>query len=512
MFCIYERKVSVSLEKRYSKRTMAAKRFLWICIAGLLFLNPENMPARNTPKVIAHRGYWKMDGSAQNSVRSLLMAHQAGAYGCEFDVNLTSDGVPVVCHGPEAGDIPDIRKATFAQASEVVLENGEKLPALDNFLEAAVECTGMRLVLEIKPDSPESEADVLEKSLELVRRFGLEDRLVLISFSLNVCTLAVEAAPGIPVQYLNGDKRPAELHALGIDGIDYHYSVLLRDSTLVTEAHDLGMEVNAWTVDDTATMEKLALLGVDYITTNEPVKAQEILNTELTLFAIMDTDDLIMDYRIELEKARKAAEGLERNGTPESIDAYWEICCGDVLLAEDNLRNQCCNWEVSLLAGELLDIAGYLEGYDHMLDSLRNAVSRMADAVFGHPRLKLRLLSMELKLLRRIESLSGHELSLSEDVMEEISFFRRNIGYADNGEYDRIEQRGHLKYDPVEWSAGYESIIDEAEKKIDARLEDFPRGMGFCFAYWHEKQSVLYEDYGIEWRTPSQMNPGVIFD
>lgn len=259
---------------------MAAKSFLWICIAGLLFLNPGNMPARNTPKVIAHRGYWKTEGSAQNSVRSLLMAYEAGAYGCEFDVNLTSDGVPVVCHGPKAGDITDIQKATFAQASEVVLENGEKLPVLEKFLEAAVECTGMRLVLEIKPDSQESEAEVLEKSLELVRRFGLEDRLTLISFSLNVCTLAVKAAPDIPVQYLNGDKRPAELHALGIGGIDYHYSVLLRDSTLITEAHDLGMDVNAWTVDDPATMEKLALLGVDYITTNEPVKAQEVLKAE----------------------------------------------------------------------------------------------------------------------------------------------------------------------------------------------------------------------------------------
>lgn len=256
---------------------MEANKFFLFCIVGLLLFNAENMTARNTPKVIAHRGYWKTEGSAQNSVSSLRKAYEAGAYGCEFDVNLTSDGVPVVCHGPKAGDISDIRKATFARASEVVLENGEKLPALEEFLEAAVECTGMRLILEIKPDSPESEAEVLEKSLELVRRFGLEDRLTLISFSLNVCTLAVKAAPDIPVQYLNGDKRPAELHASGISGIDYHYSVLLRDRKLVREAHDLGMEVNAWTVDNPAKMKKLAALGVDYTTTNEPLKAQEIL-------------------------------------------------------------------------------------------------------------------------------------------------------------------------------------------------------------------------------------------
>ena len=36
--------------------------------------------------------------------------------------------------------------------------------------------------------------------------------------------------------------------------------------------------------------------------------------------------------------------------------------------------------------------------------------------------------------------------------------------------------------------------------------------MGFCFAYWHTKREVLSDDYGIEWRSPNIMNPGVIFD
>lgn len=248
-------------------------------MAVLLFSVSGCSAPERGPKVIAHRGYWKVEGSAQNSVKSLVLAHGAGVYGCEFDVNLTADGVPVVCHGPKAGDLPDIQQATFAEASCVRLENGERLPALAEFLEAAVPLEGMRLVLEIKPDTPEAEAEVLEKSLELVRAFGLEDRLTIISFSLNVCSLAAGAGEGIPVQYLNGDKRPAELYALGIKGIDYHYSVLLNDPDLVREAHDLGMEVNAWTVDRPSVMRELAALGVDYITTNEPVEAMGVLQS-----------------------------------------------------------------------------------------------------------------------------------------------------------------------------------------------------------------------------------------
>ena len=49
-------------------------------------------------KVVAHRGYWDVDGSAQNSIRALEMAAEIGCYGSEFDVNITSDGVVVVNH------------------------------------------------------------------------------------------------------------------------------------------------------------------------------------------------------------------------------------------------------------------------------------------------------------------------------------------------------------------------------------------------------------------------------
>jgi glycerophosphoryl diester phosphodiesterase len=50
------------------------------------------------PKVIAHRGYWKTEGSAQNSIRSLLKADSIGVYGSEVDIWLSADGIPVVNH------------------------------------------------------------------------------------------------------------------------------------------------------------------------------------------------------------------------------------------------------------------------------------------------------------------------------------------------------------------------------------------------------------------------------
>ena len=53
--------------------------------------------------VIAHRGFWKTDGSAQNSIAALLKADSVGCYGSEFDICLTKDNKWVVAHGPAVG-------------------------------------------------------------------------------------------------------------------------------------------------------------------------------------------------------------------------------------------------------------------------------------------------------------------------------------------------------------------------------------------------------------------------
>ena len=68
-----------------------------------------------------------------------------------------------------------------------------------------------------------------------------------------------------------------------------------------------------------------------------------------------------------------------------------------------------------------------------------------------------------------------------------------------------------LKCDPVQATPEWEKVIYEVEQEVDEELKEEPRGMGFCFAYWSAKRAAL-EHRGIEWRSPTLMNPGVIFD
>lgn len=73
-------------------------------------------------------------------------------------------------------------------------------------------------------------------------------------------------------------------------------------------------------------------------------------------------------------------------------------------------------------------------------------------------------------------------------------------------------QLGHLRQDPVEFTYRWEDIYYDVEKRLDDRFANAPRQMGFCFMYWNAKRELLKEEYGIDWKSPSQMNPRVMFD
>ena len=68
-----------------------------------------------------------------------------------------------------------------------------------------------------------------------------------------------------------------------------------------------------------------------------------------------------------------------------------------------------------------------------------------------------------------------------------------------------------LRFDPVERTEEWEDCIYDVEKECDELLANERKGMGFCFSYWSTKRAVLAR-HGIEWCSPSTMNPRVMFD
>ena len=243
---------------------------------ALLLISALSAGAQNT-KVVAHRGYWDTPNNAQNSITALETAQKIPVYGSEFDVNMTSDGVMVVSHGPKLESIPDVQKASYKEVKKVRLKNGEKVPTLKQYLKQGKK-GDIKLIFELKVHpAGEIENTAVRKSVEMVKKMNLEKQVEFISFSLEACKQLAQLMPECMVQYLNGKIPPKELKEMGIMGVDYHYSNFEQNPQWVKEAHDLGMIVNVWTVNNEEMMQKMIDLKVDYITTDAPEKALELI-------------------------------------------------------------------------------------------------------------------------------------------------------------------------------------------------------------------------------------------
>ena len=251
---------------------MKMKKLFIACICTLFTLTGQAQT-----QVIAHRGFWKTEGSAQNSITALKKAAEAKVYGSEFDVQLTTDGVIVVNHDDTINGLT-IGETNYNELKDLKLKNGEPLPTLENYLKTGKQFPDIQLILEIKPHKTKAQEDKAAAiCVNLVKEYGLEKQVEYISFSMNICEQLVKLTPDSEIAYLEGDIAPKDIKAKGLTGIDYPYQVFEKHPEWVKEAHELGMKVNAWTVNKIKDMQKLIDLKVDYLTTNQPLEAKELI-------------------------------------------------------------------------------------------------------------------------------------------------------------------------------------------------------------------------------------------
>lgn len=71
---------------------------------------------------------------------------------------------------------------------------------------------------------------------------------------------------------------------------------------------------------------------------------------------------------------------------------------------------------------------------------------------------------------------------------------------------------GRLKTDPVEYTREWAEIYYDVQEEINSLFKDQPRSRGLCRSIWREKKRILKEKYGIDWRSPAELNPRVRFD
>lgn len=239
---------------------------------------PITMSFAKNP-VVAHRGAFKAKNLPENSIAGLQNAIEMHCTGSEFDVWMTADDSLVINHDPKFHELP-IEQTKYSDLIQFTLSNGEKLPTLYEYLsEGLKNNTATRLVLEIKPSAISKERGrmVAEKAWKLVQMLNAAEATTYISFDLGILTRIIELEPKAPTQYLNGDKTPEELKALGISGADYHFSVFKKNPDWIGRARANNIILNTWTVNSKEDLQWALDNRFNFITTNEPELLFELL-------------------------------------------------------------------------------------------------------------------------------------------------------------------------------------------------------------------------------------------
>jgi glycerophosphoryl diester phosphodiesterase len=227
--------------------------------------------------VVGHRG--NAAGAPEDTLVSEVSAQKVGARVLEFDLHMTSDGVPVVMHDDTVDRTTDgsgrIDAMTLAQIQQLDAGSwfspafaGTPVPTFEQILQFA-STTDAIILPELKEAVWTDEQ--VRTVADLIRKYHMADRTMFQSFYLPVLQTAQRVAPDIARAALVTDAPPdpvGYITSFGGQGLLPQNTAVTQD--LVQTLHHAGLSIMVWTVDEPDEWSRLTELGVDGIMSNNP--------------------------------------------------------------------------------------------------------------------------------------------------------------------------------------------------------------------------------------------------
>lgn len=232
-----------------------------------------------TPFAIAHRGgaTYAPNAGIENTVQAFRNATAIGHRYLEADVRASRDGVAVVVHDERLDRlcaVPErVAELTWAELSRLRVGGREPLPRLDEVLATF---PAARFNIDVKSD------DAVLPVLRSVEAADAAARVCLASFfDHRIRRIRRLAGPGVATSCSSvevgmlrfGPTRwaravPARRGAVCIQVPLRTRGFTVLTPRLVRDAHESGLQVHVWVVDDLVVMRRLLDLGVDALITD----------------------------------------------------------------------------------------------------------------------------------------------------------------------------------------------------------------------------------------------------
>ena len=235
-------------------------------------------------EIFAHRG---ASGYApENTLEAFRLAMEQGADGMELDVHLTKDGEVVVIHDETldrtSNGHGNVRDYTLEELKKFSFHNhmekyqGVQIPTLKEALNL-VKNSRIKVNIELKTGIYWYEG-IEEKTMDIVKTMGMEDRVIYSSFNHYSIQKVLEQNSDAETAYLfsdvplNMEKYAKDTGVKGLHPAVYH----LKMADFLETYMKSGLKVRVWTVNNKEDMKMFMDAGVDAVITNYPKVSVEL--------------------------------------------------------------------------------------------------------------------------------------------------------------------------------------------------------------------------------------------
>ena len=221
-------------------------------------------------KKIGHRG--TKGHLAENTLESIALALEMGVNGIEIDVHRCATGELVVIHDftldRTTNGEGEVATKSFEQLKELRVEDKYQIPSLPEVLDLIEHKCFINIELKGR-NTAKATCDIIAKYIN-ERNWKYSDFIVS-SFQKNELFEVLHIDPEIHIGVLSKASVTEAIELgklLKAKAIHPSIGIITRDN--VKRCHEMGFEVNVWTVNDPESIQRMRDFGVDGIISDYP--------------------------------------------------------------------------------------------------------------------------------------------------------------------------------------------------------------------------------------------------
>ena len=194
-----------------------------------------------------------------------------------------------MCAAPPTGVAVVHHDAHLADGRRIGRLHADELPSYVPSLAEGVEaCEDLSVQIEIKnlPDDPDYDSENLVAAAVagLIAAYLGPDRALVSSFNVDAVNAVRNVDPSVRTALICGIVAPIRRSPVPVPTTwrRFHPFDAMCDSAFVRRAHEAGLAVNVWTINDAERMAGLLSIGVDGIVTDVPDVARRVIDSNAT--------------------------------------------------------------------------------------------------------------------------------------------------------------------------------------------------------------------------------------